>query len=118
MNPFNWSSELNPIRFWTADHWLNFGIFIGGAVTAVGITATTSWGAVPALFTPATTIGFIISIMGFLRASLTDKARNPTLGSRSTDPNPTERVVGVGPVNVGVPPVTPGRPLDPDAPKP
>lgn len=107
-----------PFKFWTFDHWMNFGIFILGAVTAVGITATTRWWDVPSLFTPATVIGFAISVMGFLRASVTDKARDPALGSRSTDPNPTERVVKVGQVDVGVPPVTPGRPLDPDAPKP
>ncbi len=86
-----------PFKFWSFDHWM---------------------GSVPALFTPATTIGFLISVMGFLRASMTDKARDPTFGSRSTDPNPTERVVKVGGAVMPVPPVTPGRPLDPDAPKP
>lgn len=107
-----------PFKFWSFDHWMNFGIFIGGAVTAIGITASTHWGDVPALFTPATVIGFAISVMGFLRASVTDKARDPTLGSRSTDPAPTERVVTVGSTVVPVPPVTPGRPVDPDAPNP
>lgn len=104
-----------PFRHWTFDHWMNFGIFLGGAVTAVGITASTHWGDVPALFTPATVIGFLISVMGFLRASVTTAARDPNLGTRSTDPSPTERVVRVGGQNVPVPPVTPGRPLDPDA---
>ena len=106
-----------PFRYWTFDHWMNFGIFLLGAVTAVGITASTHWGEVPGLFTPATTIGFLVSLLGFLRASVTTAARNPELGTRSTDPAPTERVVRVGPVNVGVPPVNPGRPVDPDAPK-
>ena len=107
-----------PFKFWSFDHWMNFGIFLLGAVTAIGITATTHWGDVPGLFTVANTIGFLISVMGFLRASVTDKARDPTLGSRSTDPAPTERVVKVGSTVVPVPPVTPGRPVDPDATKP
>jgi len=94
---------------------MNFGIFLLGAVTAVGITASTHWGEVPGLFTPATTIGFLVSTLGFLRASVTDKARDPQLGTRSTDPEPTERVVKVKGKTVPIPPVTPGRPVDPDA---
>ncbi len=107
-----------PFRFWTFDHWMNFGIFLLGAVTAIGITASTHWGDVPGLFTVANTIGFLISVMGFLRASVTNAARNPDLGTRSTDPAPTERVKVVGDKVVPVPPVTPGRPVDPEAPKP
>ena len=103
-----------PFKSRTFDHWMNFGIFILGAVTAVGITASTHWGDVPGLFTPATTIGFLVSLLGFLRASVTTAARNPELGTRSTDPAPTERVVKVGGKVVPVPPVTPGRPVDPD----
>jgi hypothetical protein len=103
-----------PFQYWTFDHWMNFGIFLLGAVTAVGITASTHWGEVPGLFTPATTIGFLVSLLGFLRASVTTAARNPELGTRSTDPAPTERVVQVGSKVVPVPPVTPGRPVDPD----
>ncbi len=107
-----------PFRYWTFDHWMNFGIFVGGAVTAVGITASTQWTQVPDLFTPATVIGFLISVMGFLRASVTDKARNPEMGTRATDPAPTERVVQVGSKTVAVPPVTPGRPVDPETKEP
>ena len=103
-----------PFRYWTFDHWMNFGIFLLGAVTAVGITASTHWGEVPGLFTPATTIGFLVSLLGFLRASVTTAARNPELGTRSTDPAPTERVMEVKGKTVPVPPVTPGRPVDPD----
>ena len=103
-----------PFKFWSWDHWINFGIFVLGAVTAVGITASTQWGQVPHLFTPATTIGFLVSTLGFMRASNTNAARNPELGTRSTDPSPTERVVPVGNINVAVPPVNPGRPVDPE----
>jgi hypothetical protein len=103
-----------PFQYWTFDHWMNFGIFLLGAVTAVGITASTHWGEVPGLFTPATTIGFLVSLLGFLRASVTTAARNPELGTRSTDPAPTERVMDVKGKIVPVPPVTPGRPVDPD----
>src|SRR6476469_9891371 len=102
-----------PFQYWTADHWMNFGIFILGAVAAVGITASTHWGDVPGLFTPATTIGFLVSTLGFLKASVTDKARNPELGTRATDPAPTERIVKLGDKTVPVPPITPGRPVDP-----
>jgi hypothetical protein len=107
-----------PFKFWTFDHWMNFLIFLAGAVTAIGITATTRWSDVPGLFTVANTLGFVISTAGFLRASVTTAARNPELGTRSTDPAPTERVVKVGTQTVPVPPVTPGRPVDLDAPKP
>jgi hypothetical protein len=109
---------MNPFRFWTFDHWMNFGIFLLGAIAAVGITASTQWAQVPALFTPATTIGFGVSLFAFLRASVTNAARNPELGTRSTDPAPTERVVQVGAKVVPVPPVTPGRPVDPDTKEP
>ena len=98
-----------PFKFWTFDHWLNFGIFILGAVTAVGITASTRWYDVPNLFTPATVIGFLISVMGFLRASQTNAARDPEFGTRKSDPNPTVQVEQVGPNTVvAVPPVTAG----------
>lgn len=107
-----------PLKFWTADHWINFGIFALGAFTAIGITATTGWAQVPSLFTPANTIGFLVSTLGFMRASNTNAARDPELGTRSTDPAPTERVVQVGSKTIPVPPVTPGRPVDPEAPKP
>ena len=103
-----------PFKFWSADHWINFAIFLLGAVTAIGITASTQWGQVPSLFTPATTIGFVVSALGFLRASNTNAARDPAVGTRSTDPSPTERVVQVGSKTVPVPPVTPGRPVDPE----
>src|SRR5678816_79994 len=104
----------NPFKFWIAKHWINFGIFFLGALTPLGITASTHWGDVPALFTPAATIGFGISLFGFMRATQTDKARDPELGTRHTDPAPTERVVQVGQKVVPVPPINPGRPVDPD----
>jgi len=103
-----------PFRYWTFDHWMNFGIFLLGAITAVGITASTQWGQVPSLFTPATTIGFAVSTLGFLRASVTNAARDPALGTRSTDPEPTERVVQIGSKVIPIPPTNPGRPVDPD----
>ncbi len=105
---------LGPLRFWTSEHWLNFIIYVAGAVLAVGVTATTSWPDMLKLFTPAIVLGFIISTCGFIKATVTDKARNPELGTRSTDPAPTERVVQVGSKTVPVPPVNPGRPVDPD----
>lgn len=99
-----------PFKHWTFDHWCNFGIFLLGAVSAIGITATTRWSDVPALFTVANTIGFFISTLGFLRASVTNAARDPNVGTRSTDPAPTERIVAGRPV----PPVVPGRPVEPE----
>jgi hypothetical protein len=103
-----------PFRFWSFDHWMNFGIFLLGAVTAIGITAGTHWGDVPNLFTPATVIGFLISIMGFLRASVTNAARDPKMGTRASDPEPTAPLERVGNTVVPVPPVNPGRPVDPE----
>lgn len=107
-----------PFKFWTFDHWMNFGIFLLGAISAIGITASTSWGQVPSLFTPATVIGFLIATFGFLRASVTTAARDPLLGTRRSDPNPTAPLVLVSPNAVApVPPVTEGRPVDPDTKK-
>lgn len=103
-----------PFKFWTFDHWMNFVIFLAGAVTAIGITATTRWADVPNLFTVANTLGFIISTAGFLRASNTNAARDPSLGTRSTDPSPTERILNVGGKVVPVPPPVPGRPIEPE----
>lgn len=101
-----------PFRYWSFDHWMNFGIFLLGAVTAIGITATTHWGEVPGLFTVANTIGFLISVMGFLRASMTDKARDPAMGTRASDPLPTAPLVQVGQTVEPIPPVTEGRPVE------
>ncbi len=103
-----------PFRYWTFDHWMNFVIFLAGAVLAVGVTAATQWNDVPKLFTPAIVLGFIISTAGFLKASLTDKARNPELGTRKTDPSPTAPLVQVDHHIEAVPPVNPGRPVDPE----
>lgn len=99
-----------PFKHWSFDHWMNFVIFLAGAVTAIGITATTRWADVPGLFTVANTLGFVISTAGFLRASVTNAARDPNVGTRSTDPAPTERLIGGRPV----PPVVPGRPVEPE----
>lgn len=65
-----------PFTRWTFDHWMNFVIFLCGAITAIGITATTRWSDVPGLFTVATTLGFLISTAGFLRASVTNAPRD------------------------------------------
>jgi hypothetical protein len=101
-----------PFRFWTFDHWINFSIFVLGAVSAIGITASTHWGDVPNLFTPATVIGFLISVGGFLRATKTPEARDPKVGTRESDPLPTAPIV----IDQGhvepVPPVNPGRPVE------
>jgi hypothetical protein len=104
---------------WTARHWLNFGIFgLGSLITSLSITATTHWGDLPRLFTPFTTIGFLVTVLGFLLQTATGEPRDPKRGTRATDPEDTERVVQVGNKVVAVPPVVPGRPVDPDAPKP
>ena len=105
-----------PFRFWSGDHWLNFGIFLLGAVAAVGITGATGWHQIPGLFTPANTIGFLVSTLGFLRASVTKAARDPEVGTRSTDPSPTERVINVAGKTIPIPPVTPGRPTEQENP--
>jgi hypothetical protein len=104
-----------PFKFWTFDHWMNLVIFLAGAVLAVGVTAATSWADMVKLFTPAIVLGFLISTAGFLKASNTNAARDPTLGTRRSDPNPTAPLVEVGPNAVApVPPVTAGRPVDPE----
>jgi hypothetical protein len=105
-----------PFRFWTFDHWINFFVFVLGAViTGAGITASTHWGDIPALLTPVVVIGFLITVGGFLRAAQTTAARDPKLGTRESDPLPTAPIMQVGPNTVApVPPVTPGRPVEPE----
>jgi hypothetical protein len=103
------------LNFWSAEHWINLGIFVLGALTPIIGTATTKWSDVPPLFTPVATIGFLLSLLGFMRQSVTKAARDPALGTRSTDPARTERVVKVGNQDVPIPPSIPGRPVDPDA---
>jgi hypothetical protein len=102
-----------PFRFWTFDHWINFGVFVLGAIiTGAGITASTHWADIPSLFTPLVVIGLLISMGGFLRATKTPEARDPSIGTRESDPLPTASIV----VDRGhvepVPPVNPGRPLE------
>jgi hypothetical protein len=106
------------VNFWTAEHWINFGIFVLGALSPIIGAAATRWSDIPALFTPAATVGFLLTLLGFLRQSVTKAARDPSLGTRSTDPADTERVKKVGPVTLPVPPVTPGRPVDPETKEP
>ena len=99
---------------WTARHWINFGIFLfGGLITGLGITASTPWTDIPKLFTPLVTFGQIISILGFLLQTATTNPRDPSVGTRSTDPLPTARVVPVDGHAEPIPPVTPGRPTEP-----
>ena len=107
-----------PFKFWGFDQWMNAAIFVLGAlITAAGITATTHWADIPAMLTPAVVIGFLVSVFGFLRASNTNAGRDPSVGTRATDPNPTAPlVIDRGHVEA-VPPVNPGRPVDPDVKK-
>jgi hypothetical protein len=110
-----WSAFKIFFSNWTAQHWLNFGIFLlGTVISTLGITASTPWADLPKLLTPLTTLGLGISLLGFLLQTATNKPRDPTLGTRSTDPADTERVVQVGQKVVPVPPINPGRPVDPD----
>ena len=104
-----------PFRFWGADQWMNGAIFVLGAfVTAAGITSSTHWADIPAMLTPAVVIGFALSVFGFIRASNTNAGRDPSVGTRKTDPLPTAPlVIDQGHVEP-VPPVNPGRPVDPD----
>ena len=105
---------------WTATHWLNLGIFLfGGMISTFGITSSTSWAMLPHLFTPLATIGYLVSLLGFLLQTATNRPRDPNVGQRRSDPNPTAPLEQIAPgVVQPVPPVTPGRPLDPEAPKP
>ena len=104
---------------WTARHWLNFGIFLfGGMISTLGITSSTSWAMLPKLFTPLTTLGLCISVLGFLLQTATNSPRDFSKGMRSTDPLPTAAIMPVDGEAVPVPPVTPGLPVDPEAPKP
>lgn len=103
---------------WTATHWLNLGIFLfGGMVSTFGITAATSWSMLPHLFTPLTTIGYLVSLLGFLLQTATNRPRDPKVGERRSDPAPTAPLVEVAPGTIApVPPVTAGRPTEPEKP--
>jgi hypothetical protein len=115
-----WSGLTTFFSNWTARHWLNFLIFmLGGLVTSLSITSSTAWAEIPRLFTPFTTIGFALTILGFLLQTATGEPRDPKRGTRASDPLPTVAVdtSKKGEVDL-VPPVTPGRPVDPDTKEP
>jgi hypothetical protein len=66
------------------------------------------------MLTPLVVIGFLVSVGGFLRATQTNAARNPAIGTRASDPNPTAPLVMDRGQVEPIPPVTAGRPVDPE----
>ncbi len=98
---------------WTLDHWINLGLFVASTLL-VGLSSLASWHDVWAALTPGNVGGFGLGLVAFFRTMYTNKPRDPNVGERRSDPNPTAPVVQVGPNTVvPVPPVTAGRPVDP-----
>ena len=58
---------MNPFENWTGKHWANLAIFVAGLLL-VSLQKLSSWGDVPAQFTPANVAGTLIAIIGFARS--------------------------------------------------
>ena len=100
---------------WTADHYLNLGLFIASTLL-VGLGSVADWHHVFSGITPANVSGFGLGILTFIRTMYTAKPRDPNIGTRSTDPAPTAPLIVTPTKVIPVPPVTPGRPTEPENP--
>ena len=101
---------------WTSEHYINLAMFVL-TLLMTGLGQISSWNNIPAAITPISVSAFGLSVLTFLRTMYTAKPRDPSIGTRRSDPLNTQPVVNVGGHAEPVPPVTPGRPVDPDAPK-
>jgi hypothetical protein len=79
-----------------------------------GLGTVPTWHEIPAHITTVNVSAFALSIITFLKTMYTAKPRDPNVGTRRTDPNPTAPIVSVGGEPTAVPPVNPGRPVDPE----
>ena len=105
---------------WTIDHWINFGLFVATGIVA-GMAGAETWNQLPNLITPKSTSTFLLGVLTFLRTMYTNKPRDPMVGERRSDPNPTIPVVETTKLSGGkvVPAVveSPGRPVEDQKPK-
>lgn len=98
---------------WTVDHWLNLGLFVA-ATLLVGLGSVKDWHSIMDSITPANVSGFGLAVLTFIRTMYTAKPRDPEVGTRRSDPEDTAPLVQVSPGVVRpVPPVTAGRPTEP-----
>lgn len=107
---------------WNSDHWTNLGLFVS-VLLLTGLGTVETWQVIPERITPPAVASFGLAVATFLKTMYTAKPRDTQFGTRSTDPNSTVAVVekkNLGGVTTVVPTVVPnpGRPVDPDAPKP
>ena len=102
---------------WTLEHWLNLGLFVA-TLLLTGLGQVAKWEDVTHAITPLGVSSFGLAVLTFIRTMYTQKPRDPSVGTRRSDPLPTAPVVTVDGQAEPIPPVTPGRPLDPDKPKP
>ncbi len=101
---------------WTLEHWLNLGLFVA-TLLLTGLGQITTWHSIPSAITPLSVSAFGLSVLTFIRTMYTAKPRDPKVGTRATDPMPTAPLVNVGGQAEPIPPVNPGRPVDPNAPQ-
>lgn len=107
---------------WQLEHWTNLGLFMA-VLLFTGLGTVETWEAIPRYITPAAVSTFALAVLTFVKTMYTQKPRDPNVGERRTDPNATVSVVekrslGGGTTIVPVAVPNPGRPVDPDAPKP
>jgi hypothetical protein len=106
-----------PFKNWKYQHYLDLLIFIGGLATAISSFVPDTWAAIPAAMTPKVVLGLVIAASGYAKSVSSDRPRDASVGTRRSDPFPTAPVAEVDGQAVPMPPVTAGRPVDPDAPK-
>ncbi len=101
---------------WTADHWTNLALFVA-TLTLTGLGTVKTWDAIWASITPQSVSTFGLAITVFAKTMYTQKPRDPNVGERRSDPNPTVPVVekktlGGGTVVVPAVVENPGRPTE------
>jgi hypothetical protein len=101
---------------WTTEHYINLGLFVL-TLLLTGLAQVQDWDHVTSAITPVSVSGFGLGVLTFIKTMYTAKPRDPNVGTRRSDPMPTAPIVNVGGHQEPVPPVTPGRPVDPDAAK-
>lgn len=67
---------------WTAQHWINLGMFVG-TLLLTGLGTVSTWHDIPRAISPATVSGFGLAVLTFLKTMYTPPPREQN--TRSTD---------------------------------
>lgn len=105
---------------WTLEHWMNLGLFVA-TLAFTGLGTVETWDQVPLRIGPPAVATFALSVLTFVRTMYTQKPRDPNVGERRSDPNPTIPVVEnhtrAGKTITPAVVENPGRPLEDQPPK-